>query len=355
MSVHQFPEAHPFSGASHQAEIIALRPHQEGVFDGQTIDPLPQYSSVMDPSQHKLLSQGKSDGFHWHIERQQTNDEIAFDVGYFEPEERRTDIALYIDTSWSTQVKGLNSHTASTAARLGIPTVVKGPEIGVSIPISHSAYNTHALMDAVEDEGFSERGVAMHKGFSRGAMTGLGVNAYARLFNRKMLYAEADDPCLAHSFLDLSVEEIREYAQYLPVEAVSVVRQVGRIMLDPRRVRHYRHTVDISRNGLMQVVRTGIPLFSGEAGLLADHVSQDAAMNVTFQRGMPANHRKDFSRRLSGRPRLVIGERDGPHTPAIGRKGLGESVVRLVGLMDQLTEGVRPDEIDFSKVHLPAA
>lgn len=355
MSVQPNAEPTQYTGAGYQAEIIPLRPLQEGVFDSREIEALPSYSSVMDPDHHKLLGQGESKGFHWHIERQQTDDEIPFEVGYFEPDERRTDIALYIDTSWSTQVRGMNAHAASIAARLGIPTVVKGPEIGVSIPISHSAHNTHALMDAVENEGFSEKGIAMHKGFSRGAMIGLGVNAYADGFGRTMLYAEEDDPCLAHSIFDIRPEDIKEYAQYLPREAASTIRQVGRIMLDPRRLRHYHRTVDISARGLIQIIQTGVPLFGGHAGLLADHVASDAAINVTFQSGMPANHRHDFSDRLAGRPRLRISERDGPHTEAIGRKGLGESVVRFVGLMDQIAEGVRPDEVDFTQVHLPIA
>jgi len=355
MSVHQYTELSPNSGASHQAEIIPLRPQNEGVINNREIGALPVYSSVMDSSNNRLLSQGRSDGFHWHIERQQTDDGIAFDVGYFEPEVRRSDVALYIDTSWTTQVKGLNSHTASIAARLGMPSIVKGPEIGSSIPLSHSAHNTHALMDAVENEGFAEKGIAVHKGFSRGAMIGLGVNAYAEQFNRTMLYAEEDDPCLAHSIFDVSPEEIVDYAQYVPKEIATTLLKIGRIVMDPRRVRYYHRTIDVSGRGFKQIVQTGMPLFSGEAGLLADHVSQDAFMNIAFQKGMPANHRNDFTDRLSGRPGVMVSELEGTHTGAIGRKGSGEFILRIVGLIDQIDEGVPTDQIDFTKVHLPSA
>lgn len=352
MSVHNYTELSPNSGASHQAEVIPLRPQHEGVFDTLEIDALPVYSSVIDSTQNRLLRQGRSDGFYWHIDRQQTDDEIKFDVGYFEPEKRRTDIALYIDTSWTTQVQGLNSHTASVAARLGIPTIVKGPEIDTSISLSHSAHNTHALMDVIENEGFCEKKLAMHEGFSRGAMIGLGVNAYAEKFERKMLYAEEDDPCLAHSIFNVSSEEILDYVQYVPRELLTAAQQIGTIIMDPRRLRYYHKTVDISLCGIKQIVQTGIPLFGGEAGLLADNVARDAVMNVTFQKGMPANHRRDFRQRLAGRPGLAMYELEGTHTGAIGRKGLGSFVVRFVSILDQLSDGVPTDQLDFTKVHL---
>jgi hypothetical protein len=327
--------------------------HPQNMHEDVFYSQLPQYSSVIDPDYHIVKSRGASDDFAWHIEEQRTDDKITFDVGYFEPKVRKTDIALFIDTSWTTQVQGLNSHTASVTARLGIPTVVKGPEIGVSIPLSHSAFNTHALVDSVANDGFCEAETILHKGFSRGAMIGFGVDAYSGKFDRQVLYAERDDPCLAHCIFEVKSTEIIDYIQYVPQELIGTARQLGKILLDPRRLRYYHKTIDISAKGLLQIAMTGRPLFGGEAGTLADNIPHDSQMNVLFLKGMPANHRDDFKKRLSGRPGVAIQELDGTHTAAIGRKHVGKTIARFTGLIDQLVEGARPDEIDFTKVHLP--
>lgn len=318
----------------------------------KTSTTLPKYSSVIDQGYHVPKGSGTSDNFRWHIEEQRTDDDIHFDVGYFEPSIRKTNIAMFIDTSWTTQVKGLNSHTASIAARLGIPTIVKGPEYNVSIPLSHSAHNTHALIDAVANNNFCEADVVLHKGYSRGAMIGFGVNAYASTFNRTVLYSERDDPCLAHNIFKVSGEEVVDYINYVPQEVIHSLKQIGKIILDPRRLRYYHKTIDISTHGLAQIVRTGLPLFGGEAGVLAENIPSDVQMNVLFLKGMPANHRHDFKRRLAGREGIVIQEIDGTHTDAIARKHVGDFVIRLSGLAAQLQDGATPNEIDFLKVHL---
>ena len=346
------PDGRPGAEAIQHSETMHAqqRPSTpEGVFV------LPEYESSVDPDYRKLIDQGEGEGFRWYIEERTTDDGIRFDVGYFEPDEPITDIAWAVDTSWTTQVAGLNSHTASKIARAGMKAIVKGPEKNVSIPLSHSAFLTHALLDATDEEGFSRPKVIAHKGFSRGAMIGFGVNAYAPIFGRQLIYSERDDPCVAHHILELTRDEIVDYLGYVPEELFTVGRQLGSILLDPRRLKHYVQTVDLSPNGLIQVVRTGRPLFGGEAGLMAELVPDDAQMHVTFQRGMPANHREDYKRRLAGRDGVVIKEYRGTHVQHISRKHAGRFTTRLSGLVVQLGDEVPVDELDFTQVHLPQA
>lgn len=294
----------------------------------------------------------------WKLETWEMDDDTRYQVCSIDPVRRRTNVAVATGTPWGTQIEGMNMHAGIDMAHHGLPVIIVGPEMNASLPISQSAHNQLQIINRIEDTGFSEPKVSIFKGFSRQAMIMFGLFAYSPSDERQVLYGEAVDPCLAVPLKDMVSEldprGIIETLEYSAQEIIGSLHLVASILRDPRRRRHYTHTVDASIDGLRQFIRTGKPLFSGEAGELALHVPTDAHMNIGFLLTSLANQKDKFEQRLTDHPNVTYSDYEGCHTQGVRRRIMQDTSRRLSGLTLQLSLGVPYDEIDYTLINLPA-
>jgi hypothetical protein len=350
----------PGEGMAKNVQATTMHPHPEGVFldapDNLHDLPLPSYDTEVDTSYRKSIRTNRDYGYGttWH-EEWQMSDGIRYDVLITEPEQRKTDIVVAKDTAWGTQVQGFNAHLAREMMRLGYPMVIKGPEKGGSIPLSHSAYNTHRVLDETEKIGLHESKVAAIEGYSRGAMIGFGTGAYADQHGRKIVYSNLTDPCLAHpiEFTARQLGETLSNMKDAPIEVLASAVQLGRLVLNPAKLFHYRETINLSVEGARQFYQTGKPLFTGEAGFLARHFPEDSQATICFFRNSLANHQAEFVDILKHHEGVEIKRPRGGHITGMDKRILGNIITRFSGLIRQLDAGVHHREIDYSLVHKP--
>jgi hypothetical protein len=319
--------------------------------------PLPQYDNSVKLLDIDTFESGSGNYGAWQKEVWEMEDGTRYKVCRIEPACRKTNVALASGTPWGTQIEGFNMHSAIEASRLGIPQIIIGPEMNASIPLSLSAYNQLQILNHIERSGFSEPKVSILKGFSRQAMIIFGMLAYAPNDERSVLYADSTDPCLAVSLHDmiheLGVKDYVHALRYGAEEVVGSLYLIARVLSDPRRRRYYHRTIDMSIAGGTQFVRTGVPLFSGEAGELALHVPRDTYMNIGFLLTSLANQASHFKDRLRYHPNVTYTDYEGVHTHGARRKIMDDTSKRLSGLVFQLARGVNHDELDYSLVHQP--
>lgn len=336
-------------------------PQNEGVFaleEPLRVLPLPAFDTEVDMSYRKKLKTERYFGLGtvW-LEEWQMSDGVRNQILMAEPRKRRTDIAVAKNTAWGTQVRGFNEDLARMFMQLGQPVVIIGPETGGSIPQSHSAHNTHKILDITEKLGLHEEKIAVVEGYSRGAMIGFGTLAYAARHKRKIIYANLTDPCMAHG-IELNSRQLMETLDNFkdaPAELLTTAVQVGRLILNPVKLFHYKDSVDFSVAGFRQFYRTGRPLFTGEAGFLARHVPPDAQATVCFFRRSLANHQAEFIDILKEHDGIEIKRTGFGHTTGMDKRILGNIITRFSGLVDQLGAGVKPADIDYGLVHKSGA
>lgn len=345
------PEPIPMTGGSRSLPSIEPIPsvNQEGFFlpDHQ----LESFDSQVDPSQTRLLDQGSSRGNNWRIEEQQLSNGTRLEVGTIEPARRRTDIGLAMGTPWGTQVAGLNLHHGLNAARLGLPVTIVGPEIGQSVSLAESAHNLAAVAAEQGRQGFIDPTHMIYHGYSRPGMFGFAVPLQAKREGISVLFSHITDPCLAIKPSDMSLDDIRDIAQQAPVEVASAIFGIAKMIAHPARRKHYPATIRPTVSGIAQVVRTGIPLFSGEAGILTGHVPPDAKMHVGFFRSSSTNSRREYKRRLAGRPGVTFSDPEGSHITGGEQSTIDHTGRQLSAIILQLRLGVKPQEIDYTLIH----
>ena len=315
--------------------------------------PLPMYDTEIDQTHKKPISNGERPYGKWWIEEWKTDDNNRFNVGIFEANKPRTDIKFAKGTAWTTQVEGFNSYVALKFMKMGLSGAVIGPEKNTSMPLSENAHLINKVLDILDEQGLGSQNEAIVEGYSRGAMLGFGVEAYAKQhFGRDIIYSDLTDPCIARPIKTMSLRERAEYAKYLPVEVVCALRQLGRIATDPVKRKYFVDTIDNSWNGAKQFINTGLPLMTGEAGFLARHVSQDANVHVGFLKSSLANQSDEFSDALAGRDGVVINRYEGAHFSGMRSDIHEQTLQRMSGLVFQLSMGVEPKDIDFTLVHM---
>lgn len=356
----QFPEVQSpeFMGSTTEsAPVTPLTPLHAGEF---SFGELPQVSAEIDEDHLDQISAGRTGNVRWQIVEHRVEDGTKqgtrFQVAHLEPKKRKTDIVLTTGTCWGTQIPGYNMHRALSVAKLGMPVRLIGPEINTSIPLPQSAFNalTYMQYDDQGPEGFGDPKYAVLEGFSRKAMILFGMNAYAAQFGRIPFYNDSTDPCLAKHIKDLSFREYMGMASYVRNEVVGGAGLIGDILRDSRRRRHYLPTVDVSLQGAGQLVRTGLPLFNGDAGLLAFHTPTDMHMLLRFLKGSMPNQRWVYKSILEGRPNIYYDDKNEVHSGGAKRETIEELAQRMSGLVLQLAAKVKPEEIDYSLVYTEA-
>ncbi len=249
------------------------------------------------------------------------------------------------DTAWSMQPEGVNEDIAEKLMGLGFNVMVKGPEIGSSVPQSQSAFNTHTILDVMSQRGDLDASRILVEGYSRGSMIGFGTNAYAQTFDRKVLYSNLTDPCVAVG-IGLN-NETAEKAVTLPMDLALLGIAVAKGLINPKRTGAFLRTVDLSYEGAKQFVRTGKPLMNGEAGQLAARTPLDMQATIAFFRHSRTNDENIFRQILADRPGVRFVTPEGGHGGALDLRIIGNIAVRFGRISEQLAEGRSPEELDY--------
>jgi len=263
--------------------------------------------------------------------------------------EPRTDVWAVKDLAWSTQLEGLNTDVARKIMRIGMNAIIKGPELHNAIKLSESAYNTHAILDGYQKLGYLDAQHIAVEGYSRGSMIGFGTNAYAEQFDRKVIYSNLTDPCMALG-IHADAETVKK-AISLPVDlGLLGAAALQGVLANPNRGRHLLKTIDFSAEGAAQFVRTGRHLLNGEAGMMASKTPLDMKATIAFFRRSEANDEPVYRQLLAGREYVRFVQPEGGHGGGIDSRIIGNVAVRMGRLVDQLEEGRVPDEIDYQKI-----
>ena len=125
-------------------------------------------------------------------------------------------------------------------------------------------------------------------------------------------------------------------------------------MKDRNRIRHYNKTVDISPHGAAKLIRTGLPLFSGDTGRMAHFSPRDMRMHIRFLNQSLPNQKHIFTEILAGRPNIYYDDREGVHTGGAERATIEHLALRMSGVIWQLSSKVKPEDIDYDFVHQTA-
>ncbi|MDB5169210.1 MAG: hypothetical protein JWO41_566 [Candidatus Saccharibacteria bacterium] len=272
----------------------------------------------------------------------------SYKVVRFEAANPRSDVWVVKDTAWGTQPEGLNTDVARKLMSMGFNVIIKGPEIGSSLPLSQSAFNTHKVLDYFSSLGYLSAKQIAVEGYSRGSMLAFGTNAYAEDFGRNVIYSNLTDPCNAlpiRSDLETIKKGIR-----LPLDLGLLALAVGHTLTSPGRGKHLSKTADLSREGGKQFIRTGRPLMSGEAGMMAARTPLDMHATIAFFRLCGVNDAKTYRQILGDRPNVRFVRPDGGHGAGIDTKIIGNIALRFGRLADQLSEGRSAAELDYRHI-----
>ena len=288
------------------------------------------------------------------LERWVMSDGTSFDVLLGQPKRLRTNVPVIEDTSWTTQVLGFNEDSAREDMKLGLYHITKGPDRnGTSIPLSQSAHNTTVVLEEAAMIGYIDAENALVKGFSRGAMIGFGTIAYLEEKGVHVVYANLTDPCIASKF-DLSIKHLLDMIENptdVMTEAGTLAIEALRLMSRPGRLWKYRKTVDLSLEGGRQLVGTGGPLFTGEAGYLAHHLPADTQATICFFLNSSANQQKVFKYILRDHDGVEYRHPKGGHLTGMNKTVLSSGGARFMGVVTQLESEVDPKDIDYNLVH----
>lgn len=255
-----------------------------------------------------------------------------------------SDIWVVKDTAWTTQPQGLNTDVARKLMSIGFNVLIKGPEIGSAIRLSHSAENTHGVLDYMEDAGYLDASHFAVEGYSRGSMIGFGTIAHAARRGRKPVYANLTDPCVALP--------VKLFDRPTTKKTVGLPKDLALLGLDiahglmSRRGAHLLNTVDFSPAGLRQIWRTGGGLMNGEAGMMAARVPEDTTATVAFFGSCGVNDQEIYREILDKKPNVRIVNPEGGHGKGIDTKIIGNIALRFGRVAEQQREGRSPREFD---------
>ncbi|MEI8338330.1 MAG: hypothetical protein WCF91_00155 [bacterium] len=313
---------------------------------------LPEYLHAADVANLQLVEEQEHTNLgtifkeHWVMgDEAQTE----YNVLRCEASEPRTDVWTVKDLAWSTQLEGLNTDVARKIMRLGMNAIIKGSELHNSIKLSESAYNTHAILDGYQKLGYLDAKHIAVEGYSRGSMIGFGTNAYAEQFDRRVIYSNLTDPCMALG-IHADAETVKK-AISLPIDlGLLGAAALQGIIANPNRGRHLIKTIDFSPEGAAQFVRTGRHLLNGEAGMMATKTPLDMKATIAFFRLSEANDEPVYRQLLAGREGVRFVQPEGGHGGGIDSRIIGNVAVRMGRLVDQLAEGRSPDDINYQKI-----
>jgi len=341
---------------NHNSAIESEHPLSEGVFESEhpnpTLFPLPDFSDIEVEASYRIpITSSRHDAGTTWVEEWRMTDGTKRQILHGEPKSPVTDIAVIKNTALGTQVRGFNEDVAHLIMSKGFPVEIIGPEINSSLSITRSAHDTHKILDITEQRGYHAPGVISQEGYSRGSMIGFGVLALASKHDREIVYSNLTDPCFEHQ---PSIQDISRPSRILNLcgnELATAVIQLGKLTLNPSKAWNYRRTIDFSGQGLRQLYRTGLPLFTGESGILARHAAMtNPRLLIGFFGRSLTNHMREYEQIFKGCDNVVIKHSDGGHLRGMDKHIMGHIATKFSLLGEQLRDGALPKDLDFTNI-----
>ncbi|MBP7806901.1 hypothetical protein KA047_00200 [Candidatus Saccharibacteria bacterium] len=299
MSLDQWPQTssglHVPAETDSMSQQHTIRPHLADVFVGNESNPdyprpLPIDTTfiVKATTQHASELETK----HSHVLKGtiECEDTSRYTALVATPNQKTTEIPVVFTTALGTQAEDqYNLDLMAEYLDLGMPVVLIGPEENTSIPLTLSAQHMHDIFEHYAKFGLYDPTSARITGDSRGAMIGQLFAAYAVRRGIKIIDGCVIDPCLARQIQYTSPREVLEYLPYLTVEGYSFTRQIRRIGFKKglEHVRRLRMSPGV-------MLRTGIPLLSGDAGEFSRYMSREQRLHSMLFLASVVNQHKDW-------------------------------------------------------------
>lgn len=318
----------------------------------EQIPQIPEYFTMVENTHVRPTEIDHIDSGTLWLDRWRMDDGTEYDVMIGHPKKLSVDILAANNTPLAAQVIGRPKLEASKLMELGYRVAVIGPEIGTSLPLSHTVHNFQTILNKLDEKGDHEPRKVIITGESRGAMTAFGISQSNYRHNRHGVYYDITDPCYAEKINFTSPKAVLDSVLGLPNEIVCATKQMGHILLSGAEFATYTKTLDLSINGVLQLTRTGLPLLSGEAGALASGMPDDTMMHIRFFKSSIANHRNKYRQLLENKRGIVIEEQSGGHLSLLRPDTRNRQLGRMAALRDQLEAGTKSSDIDFTTVHL---
>lgn len=232
--------------------------------------------------------------------RVETSDGIDRAARYYRlDDEHRADSDMYIhiDTAWMTPITGHNDYVASRLASLtGLDVVVVGAEHSTNkhpypqellrlgktamnatgISLAKSAQASQAISAYVRDK-YTLPTNMITTGESRGSMLAPAQYPYASEYGNTILYSDTTAPCVPERLFINKQDSIR-LAAWLGYEAIGGL-MLGAEIFGQQAMKRRLGTVALNPNFITSnLIGVGPALFSGEFGVFAEWVPDDAAM-----------------------------------------------------------------------------
>lgn len=240
-------------------------------------------------------------------------------------------------TPWCTELPGFNTIVGSTLAKMGMNVVAIGPEDPTVMRavrnLGHTslradAHVQHESLDFIEEEGILDTTSMLATGYSRGGMIAFALKALEDSYERKIEYMDVTDPCLAKK-VGLGDIPVAALPRYAANESMACVKSVSKHPLR-RAASMILHAIPRSAGQPVQMIATGIALFSGEAGSFVDEWEEDTAAQVTLFTGSKFNHEYIWAKKLSRYPNVLVHPEHGYHLSGADPRVLDASVGRLI-------------------------
>lgn len=207
------------------------------------------------------------------------------------PEKPESSVPVIGTSAWFTSIEGHNEHSVRNLMRAGNfvlflgsegsyePEIKPEPQSPISLANSAAAvlnFSHHYTRELAEEGHAIDLEKRIAAGESRGAMVGMGVVAMAEHFAQKVVFADLTAPCLPRP---MELSDLKDLASQIYSEPREIIKLAGSLTLG--RLVHYPATLDLSPYNLKHQVAIGFALFSGEAGELARHISNEALLHIT--------------------------------------------------------------------------
>jgi hypothetical protein len=137
------------------------------------------------------------------------SDGTEYRLNTYIPDNPRADLLpVTYTTPWCTDLAGFNDHIGSLLAQEGAHVIAVSPEqirftrairhLGRA-SLAHDAKVHHLMLDQLGERAGTDFTHIANIGYSRGAMVGFALQAYAAQHGREQTYNDYTDPCLEHS------------------------------------------------------------------------------------------------------------------------------------------------------------
>jgi len=210
-------------------------------------------------------------------------------------------VPLVETTAWFMGLDGYYRHEALSYMGTGNLVVIVGAEgsnrtcadhggrlSGISLEKSAVAVLNFSG-EVVDQYDELDKDSCLIKGASRGAMVGMGMQALAGLYDKRVLYADLTAPCFPRPFNPL--HDTYGLIRFVMNEPQTLISLGFKMPLSL--ARRYHASIDLHPASLLHELAITSPLFSGEAGDLARLINPDTdpQMHITtFGRDLLSMH-----------------------------------------------------------------